>query len=422
MLFFFGGVYVKSNKVSFDDLLKELSDNVYYGKSPSTKRIKCGTEVIELQSTYEEQSHEYFVLYYLLSLNGKRIYKTEDSSQIILFLQSYLANREFEITDASEKQNGQSEEDNNVENQEHENSKKVYAERKKAELTAAYRLLDETCEKIFTRSENPTDIVSLLDIYSKFMNLGITNAVLIFAQKPNAKEIHDIKYWNEHGYQFKKGQHAFLLIEKGKEYKKKDGTKGYWRNTAKYFDVSQTTATYRESNKTTYSSHALIKALLLSSPVNYESYIPEKEEIPWPDFIIAKYFPDQRKIAIRTNLPSDKYFIHFSTALAMAFLDRGGDFKDNLSLYQFDAKCIAYLLSKRYNIDCSMFDFDNIPSEYMNYDTTRLKHKLYEIAEVERTIHEKIYRNLQRVLKEYQKSIDDDSKMIGVYQQGNIRS
>lgn len=88
----------------------------------------------------------------------------------------------------------------------------------------------------------------------------------------------------------------------------------------------------------------------------------------------------------------------------MAMLDRGGDFKTNERLYLFDAKCISYLLCKKYNIDCSTFDFDDIPDEYMNYDTARIKSKLYEISEINKNINEKMYKSIQSVLKEYQKT------------------
>ena len=290
-----------------------------------------------------------------------------------------------------------------------EEEKKAFAEKKKAELNAAYSLIDETAEKVFTKSESSNDLVKLLDIYSRFSYLGINNALLIFAQYPSAKEIHSVKYWNEHNYRAKKGQHSFALIERGNEYKKQDGSTGYSRNVVKYFDVGQTTAPYREPEVTEYASHALITALLKSCPIKYENYDPETATEVWNENIIAKYVPKDRVIYIRKNLEYDVFFRHFSTALVMAMLDRGGDFISNERLYMFDAKCISYLLCKKYNIDTSDFDFETIPSEYMNYDTTRIKSKLYEISEVNKNINEKMYKALQDVLKKYQESVDKAS-------------
>lgn len=300
--------------------------------------------------------------------------------------------------------------------------KKVFAEKKRTELSETYKLADETAEKIFTRSQNPSDLRKLLDIYSKFSYMGINNALLIFAQFPNAKEIHSAAYWNEHNFRAKKGQHSFLLIEKGNEYTKKDGTKGISRNAVRYFDVSQTTSPSREIEKTQYASHTLIKALLLSCPIKYENYAYETTNEIWNENIQAKYYPDERKILVRKDLPYDVFFMHFSTALAMAMLDRGNDFKTNEQLYHFDAKCVSYLLCKKYNIDCSIFDFDDIPDEYMNYDTTRIKNKLYEISDINKNINEKMYRSIQNVLKEYQKSIDNAQQNKGSTIDRSMRS
>lgn len=300
-----------------------------------------------------------------------------------------------------------------------EEEKKAFAEKKKAELSAAYSLIDETAEKIYTKSESTDDLVKLLDIYSRFSYLGINNALLIFAQYPSAKELHSVKYWNEHNYRAKKGQHSFALIERGNEYKRQDGSTAYSRNIVKYFDVGQTTAPYRKPEITEYASHTLIKALLKSCPIKYANYDPETAADKWDENIIAKYVPKDKTIYIRKNLEYDVFFRHFSMALIMAMLDRGGDFVSNERLYLFDAKCISYLLCKKYNIDTSEFDFETIPSEYMNYDTTRIKSKLYEISEVNKNINEKMFKAIQEVLKEYQKSVDKAST--GLPHQDTVR-
>lgn len=280
--------------------------------------------------------------------------------------------------------------------------KREYFEKKKEELSAAYKLTDETAEKIFTRTDSSRDLIRFLDIYSKFSHLGINNALLIYAQYPMAKEVHPIDYWNDHNFRPKRGQKSFLLIEKGNEYVKKDGSKAYNRKTVKYFDVSQTTAPFRETETSKYYSHTLIKALLSSCSVKFENYSPTVCPEVWGDLQMAKYYSSERVIFVRKNLEPDVFFRHFSTALAMAMMDRGKDFVQNEHLYHFDACCVSYLLCKRYNIDTSINDFDYIPDEYMNYDTTRIKNKLYEISDINKVINEKMYREIQNVLKSYE--------------------
>lgn len=285
-----------------------------------------------------------------------------------------------------------------------EEEKKQYAEKKKAELSSAYTLINDTIEKIFTKDENPKEVVKLLDIFSKFPQLGMTNALLIYAQYPLAKDVQKMSFWNDHNYHPKKGQKSFALIERGKEYTKSDGTKAYARNIVKYFDVSQTNAPEHIADIRTIPSHALISALLRSCPISFKNY---DETNAQEDNVIAKYVPNSREIIVRKNLPYETFFVHFSTALAMSMLDRSNDFSSNERLYKFDATCIAYLLCKQYNIDTSIFSFDDIPSEYMSYDTTRLKKKLYEIVDVNKSISEKMYKSLKTVTKQYQDKIDN---------------
>ncbi len=287
-----------------------------------------------------------------------------------------------------------------------EEEKKAYAEKKKEALNAEYKTIEENIEKIFTAGEDPAAVKKLLDLYSDFRSLGLNNAILLYSKFPNAKEIHPVKYWADHNYSARKGTRSFVLIGRT-EYTKADGSKGVGHNLVKYFDVSQTNAPYTEPQKKTYATHALIKGLLNTCPIKYENYNPEASDQPWDDNVIAKYIPESRAILVRKNLSFEMFFTHFATQLAMSMLDRGGDFVSNQRRYLFEAQCIAYLLCRRYNIDTSVFDFEKIPDEIMNYDTTQLKSTLYEIIEVNKVISDKLYRNIQNVLKGYQKEIDE---------------
>lgn len=284
--------------------------------------------------------------------------------------------------------------------------KKEYALRKKAELASAYELTDKTAEQLFCTTRTPYELLEFLNVYSTFSSLGLNNALLIYAQYPSAKEIHPVKYWNEHSYSPKKGARAFSLIEKGEEYTRSDGSKAYRRNVVKYFDVSQTTASYRVPDYTKYDTHALIKSLLKITPVKYESYDESSAPDGWNNGDIARYFSEERKIVVEKNLPFVVFFEHYATALAMAFLDRGGDFNKKVDLYHFDAECIAFLLCKKYNIDTSEFYLSDIPEEYMNYDTKRIKDKLFEITDMCKLLNDKMYVALEDVMKEYQAQVE----------------
>lgn len=280
-----------------------------------------------------------------------------------------------------------------------EADKKSFAEMKKAELSSAYKLVDNTLEKIFTNEDN-SKLIKLLDIYSKFSHLGITNSILIYAQYPTAKEVQTTNYWNEHNFYAKKGQRGFALITKGKQYTKADGSQAYARNLTKYFDVTQTTAPIHVEEPIVYPQRTILKALLRSCPITYELFDNSDSEV------MAKYIPNDRKIVIQKDLSFEDFIKSFSTALAMSMLDRGKDFINNERLYLFEATSVSYLLCKKYNIDTSVFDFEKIPSEYMSFDNTKIKKSLYEIVDVNKNLQEKMYRNIQVTLKELQNEVD----------------
>lgn len=82
----------------------------------------------------------------------------------------------------------------------------------------------------------------------------------------------------------------------------------------------------------------MIKSLLKSCPIKYENYNENNNSEKLSDYVLAKYLPDDRKIVVKKDLPFEQFFIHFSTALAMAMLDRGGDFKTNVRLSFNDRK------------------------------------------------------------------------------------
>ena len=73
-------------------------------------------------------------------------------------------------------------------------SKEEYAQKKKAEKDAVYKLIDDTAKETVN---DPNRFAAFLDTQSKFDRYSATNALLIYAQNPGATQLKDFNDWTK---------------------------------------------------------------------------------------------------------------------------------------------------------------------------------------------------------------------------------
>jgi hypothetical protein len=144
--------------------------------------------------------------------------------------------------------------------------KNAWKEKKAQQRNEAYELIDKTSTDIVQDSNK---FKSYIDIQSRFDKYSVGNALLIFAQKPNATIIKDFENWKkEIGDNFKinSKEKGIIILEPGEIYTKADGSQAQSFNTKSVFDITQTNV--KDTPKTNnYDETILLKALLKDSPV-----------------------------------------------------------------------------------------------------------------------------------------------------------
>ena len=81
--------------------------------------------------------------------------------------------------------------------------KDEWAAQKKQERENAFAMIDETAQHM---ANDGALFQSYLDVQAHFDRYSVGNALLITAQKPDAKQLADFKGWKDNGVYIKKGE------------------------------------------------------------------------------------------------------------------------------------------------------------------------------------------------------------------------
>lgn len=257
-------------------------------------------------------------------------------------------------------------------------SKEEYAQKKKAEKDAIYKLIDDTAKETVN---DPNRFAAFLDTQSKFDRYSATNALLIYAQNPGAIQLKDFNDWTKDNVKIKKGAKSISILEP-MEYTRKDGSTGISYNIKKMFDVSQTNTKRQPSVTIDRDPKELITVMLDSSPVTVEA----SDELPYPN-TAAYYDNNAQKLYVKRNV-GDSVMVCQSVAseLAHAQISINSD-SYSRSDSAFAATCIAYMLCKKYGVDTKSFAVDRIPESLKNAEAKDIRKELSKLRNVMAEIH-----------------------------------
>lgn len=227
----------------------------------------------------------------------------------------------------------------------------------------AYEMLENATQEI----TNPDVFMSYLDVQSRFDRYSVSNALLVAYQIPEATRLCDPKTWKEHDVFIRKGESAIIILEPGKEFKRKDGSIGTSYNAKKVFDVSQTTAKQYPKMHKNYNERLLVKALVKQSPVPVE--ISDKV----PEEAGSVYQPDNKRILIRKGMPGDEIFRCLSREIAHARLDKGDYSREKCNLAAF---AISFITCERFGIEPQQIKGDEL---FKGMDSKSIRKELSNI-------------------------------------------
>lgn len=265
--------------------------------------------------------------------------------------------------------------------------KAAWAAKKKAERDEVYALADATAEEVCA---DGSKFREYLDVQANFRHYSAANALLILAEKPDARRLGDKDFWRDQGVYIKRQElgRSIKIIESNGEYPREDGSIGVSYNIKRVYDISQTTSRMRAPQPVSYDTRALLGALIYKKPVPIQSV----DELP--DGLGALYDPEQQAIFVCRGMEANDLFCSVSKALAEAELVRAGDSSPEAT--DFKAKAVSYILGKEFGVDVSGYAFDSIPAELQEADPQTIRAELSDIRDTAFDISARMARSLEQ--------------------------
>lgn len=275
--------------------------------------------------------------------------------------------------------------------------KAAWVEQKKTERENAFKMVEETATQI---ARDGKALIGYLDVQSRFDRYSVSNALLIFTQRPEATRLGDFNLWKENEAFIKKGEAGIVIIEPGEQYKRGDGSRGVKYNVKKVFDVLQTTMEPVPETKIVHDEKILIRALMSDAPVAINANDKLPENMP------AIYMPETKEILIRPGLTESDLFRALSQELAHVEMNREGYSRKECA---HKAYCSAYIICKRSGIDVSGFNFTNFPAHYKDMSSRDVRNDLSKIRDAANAVTSRMARVLEPGKTQYKKR-DEQSR------------
>lgn len=213
-----------------------------------------------------------------------------------------------------------------------------WARRKREERESVFELADETALRI---NSDPAARKGYATVMAALPGHSATNALLVYAQRPDAKQVGDSAYWSQKRAHIKKGEKGIAILEPGREYVRDDGSIGNFYDVKKVFDVSQTTARERLGRRASLTD--VLTALVMRSPVSIE---PQAGPVEGS----VRYDAASDAILVERGLGDRQLFDGLLTEQAHAFLANGNPSYDR-NAHQPQAALAAAVAAMRFGID-----------------------------------------------------------------------
>jgi len=216
----------------------------------------------------------------------------------------------------------------------------AWAQKKQAERDGLFIQLDERATEV---SISTDAFVDYLNVQSRFLRMGTSNALLVAAQCPEATQLATFDEWHQQNASILSGEKAIAMFEMGDTYTRSDGNEGRHTNVKKVFDISQTSAE-KPPAAPAYNITDLLKAVHANSGVKVEMV----DQLP--DNRVALYQSENNTVFVRRGMDGDSLFIALTTELTRASM-----LKDGVAPKEANAasRTASELLCRKYGVDTS---------------------------------------------------------------------
>lgn len=245
--------------------------------------------------------------------------------------------------------------------------------------------LDDAARKVVS---SPETLRQYLDLQSRFERYSANNNLLIFAQRPDATRLKSMELWNADKKWVKEKAKAIYI------YEPKDNTKDGKKYTnfvrKSMFDISDIKDPDPEP-KTEYDSLTTVRALFSGKTVD----VVMLDDYPDDRKFGAFYDADENCIYAKKGMNHSEIFVSVSQALAHAEMARNDDGYVPAE-HQFEAKCAAYILAKKYGMPTDDLTFDKVPGNIASADVAEVRRKLATVNETVKSISKSMYKDLTK--------------------------
>jgi hypothetical protein len=278
--------------------------------------------------------------------------------------------------------------------------KKSFAERMAEKKNQCYAMIDDACLNSVSSVDN---LRQFLNVQSRFDKYSLNNALLIFAQKPDAVKVKDFDAWKKDDISIKKGAKSFMILEPS-PYKGTDGKMHRGYNAKNVFDISDVEAPEDAiPQPKSYEQKQLVAALVHDAPVpvrKAEHSIGENDAI---------YDAKNKVVYFKAGLEFDTIFPAIAKALAHAEMAKDVE-NYRIGEHEFAARCSAYVLSQRYGVDTRTVDVYGIPKNIETMEAEDVKKVLGDVHSNVKSINARMNESLEQTQNKEQQTPNKGSK------------
>ena len=278
--------------------------------------------------------------------------------------------------------------------------KKSFAERMAEKKNQCYAMIDDACLNSVSSVDN---LRQFLNVQSRFDKYSLNNALLIFAQKPDAVKVKDFDAWKKDDISIKKGAKSFMILEPS-PYKGTDGKMHRGYNAKNVFDISDVEASEDAiPQPKSYEQKQLVAALVHDAPVpvrKAEHSIGENDAI---------YDAKNKVVYFKVGLEFDTIFPAIAKALAHAEMAKDVE-NYRIGEHEFAARCSAYVLSQRYGVDTRTVDVYGIPKNIETMEAEDVKKVLGDVHSNVKSINARMNESLEQTQNKEQQTPNKGNK------------
>ena len=254
-----------------------------------------------------------------------------------------------------------------------------YREMKQQEKNKVFDLLSESTQSLM----QPEELMKYLDLQSRFMNLSVSNVLLIKAQNPEAVWVRTFDEWKSDNISLLKGETGIMSLDSS-YYQRQDGSMGRTSKVVRLFDISQTTAKDRQISRPVYRNAAAYITAASEIPAEKSDKVAEGLDAAVHDC----------KLSIREDLTPEQAF--YAAAREIACMQMSADEntgRDDVLPY---GECAAYILAKRFDLPCGRPDTDRLIEHFTGMEEKEVRKELSGMKQTVMNMEKKMLEARQR--------------------------